>query len=178
MQGLVQVFWGDGKGKTTAALGAALRACGHNYKVHLVQFMKNGSQNPEFVSTGEIKALEKFDNFSFKRFGAGSWLTQNSGQKEHLEEATEAYNYLKSCFSKDYDLIIADEILYAVQLNLIPEEKVMELIKSKPENKELILTGSHKPFPNIFELADLVTEIKKHKHPYDKGIKARKGFDY
>ena len=75
-------------------------------------------------------------------------------------------------------MIIADEILYAVQLGLIPEKEIIGLIKNKPREKELILTGSHKPFPDIFELADLVTEVKKIKHPYDKGILARKGIEY
>ena len=77
-----------------------------------------------------------------------------------------------------YDIIIADEILYAIQLELLDEEKVIDLIKNKPKNKELILTGSHKSFPKIFELVDLVTEVRKIKHPYDSGILARKGVEY
>jgi cob(I)alamin adenosyltransferase len=175
--GLVQIFWGDGKGKTTAALGTALRACGNGYPVHLVQFMKNGTGNEEIDYPGELKALNKFENFSFKRFGAGSWII-GKPNKDHIEKAEEAYNYLLSCFNKDYSILIADEILYAVQMGLLSEEKIISLIKNKPKNQELILTGSHKPFPKIFELADLVTEIKKIKHPYDKGILARKGIEY
>ncbi len=175
--GLVQIFWGNGKGKTTSALGTALRACGSGYKVHLVQFMKAGAGDAEIEYPGELKALEKFENFSFKRFGAGSWIIGKPKQ-HHIEKVNEAFSYLKSCLEKDYDIIIADEILYAVQLGLLDEEKVIELIKSKQKNKELILTGSHKAFPKIFEIADLVTEIKKIKHPYDKGIMARKGIEY
>lgn len=174
--GLVQIFWGSGKGKTTSALGTALRALGSGFSVHLVQFMKNGSGNPEIDCPGEIKALEKFESFSAKRFGAGSWLIGNPSSS-HIKEAKEAYEYLISCFSK-YDILIADEILYAVQLNLLEEKDIINLIKAKPKSQELILTGSHKPFPIIFELADLVTEIKKIKHPYDSGIKARKGIEY
>jgi cob(I)alamin adenosyltransferase len=176
--GLVQVFWGNGKGKTTAALGTALRACGNGYKVHLVQFMKNGASSLEEQIPGEIKALEKFDSFSFKRFGAGSWIVKEPKQ-EHIDAVNEAFSHLQeSLKNQDHEIIIADEILYAIQLNCLIEEKVIELIKRKPKDKELILTGSHKPFPKIFELADLVTEIKKIKHPYDNGILARKGIDY
>lgn len=174
--GLVQVFWGDGKGKTTSALGTALRACGYGFSVHLVQFMKNGSGDPEIEYPGELRALEKFESFSFKRFGTGSWVI-GAPKEEHIEKIKEAFSYLKSCFGK-YDIIIADEILYAVQLGLLKESDIIQLIKEKPKNQELILTGSHKPFPLVFELADLVTEIKKIKHPYDKGIMARKGLEY
>ncbi len=175
--GLVQIFWGNGKGKTTSALGTALRACGSGFSVHLVQFMKNGAGDYEIEHPGEIRALEKFDNFSYKRFGAGSWIVGKPKQ-HHIEKVKTALEYLKSSLNQDYDIIIADEILYAVQLKILQEEKIIELIENKPKNKELILTGSHIPFPKIFELADLVTEIKKIKHPYDKGIMARKGLEY
>ena len=172
--GLVQIFWGDGKGKTTAALGTALRACGNGYNVHLVQFMKNGAQDHEIEHPGEIKALEQFSNFTYKRFGAGSWIIGKPKQ-HHIDKVNEALDYLKeSLQNENYDIIIADEILYTIQLSLLQENQIIDLIKNKPKNKELILTGSHIPYPNIFELADLVTEVKKHKHPYDKGIMARK----
>lgn len=174
--GLVQVFWGNGKGKTTSALGTALRACGNGYKVHLIQFMKNGTGDSEIDYPGEIKALEKFSNFSFQRFGTGQWVISPS--KENIEKVKEAYLSVLSSFTKDYDIIIADEILYAIQLNLLTEEEVLDLIEQKPKNKELILTGSHLPYQKIFDKADLVTEIKKIKHPYDKGIIARKGLEY
>lgn len=176
--GLTQIFWGNGKGKTTAALGTALRACGNGFSVHLVQFMKNGAGDKEIENPGEIKALEKFQNFSHKRFGAGSWVI-GKPKPHHIEKVNEALSYLKQALKNpDYDIIIADEILYAIQLGLLKENQIIELIKNKPKNKELILTGSHKPYPKIFQLADLVTEIKKYKHPYDKGILARKGLEY
>lgn len=174
--GQLQIFWGNGKGKTTSALGTALRACGNGYSVHLVQFMKNGAGNPEIEIPGEIRALQRFSTFTFKRFGAGLWII-GKPNNEHISKVLEALSYLKSCFGK-YDIIIADEILYAIQLNLIKEEDVLQLINEKPSNQELILTGSHIPYPAIFDKADLVTEIKKHKHPYDKGIMARKGLEY
>ncbi|MBU0907739.1 MAG: cob(I)yrinic acid a,c-diamide adenosyltransferase [Nanoarchaeota archaeon] len=177
-QGLVQIFWGDGKGKTTSALGAALRACGSGFDVHLVQFMKNGASSLEEQIPGEIKSLKKFVNFSCKRFGTGGWMINEKNKSDHIKKAEEAFEHLKNSLNEDYDLVVADEILYAIQLGLLSEEKIISLIKNKPKNKELILTGSHKPFPKIFELADLVTEVKKIKHPHDKGILARKGIEY
>ena len=176
--GQTHVFWGNGKGKTTSALGTALRAVGNGYSVHLVQFMKDGASSLEEQIPGEIKALEKFPTFSFKRFGAGCWVINNKPKQEHFKKVEEAFNHLEHSLNQDYDIIIADEILYAIQLGLLEENKVIQLIRNKPEGKELILTGSHKPFPKIFELADLVTEVKKIKHPYDKGILARKGIEY
>ena len=175
--GLVQVFWGNGKGKTTSALGTALRACGNGYSVHLVQFMKNGTGDSEIDYPGELKALERFESFSFKRFGSGKWVIGERQKEEHRKYVNGGINYLKSCFGK-YDIIIADEILYAVQLGLLNESEIIQLIKEKPKNQEFILTGSHNPLPEVFELADLVTEVKKIKHPYDKGIMARKGLEY
>lgn len=176
--GMVQVFWGNGKGKTTSALGTALRACGNGFSVHLVQFMKNGVGNKEIDFPGELRALEKFPNFTFKRFGLGEWFVKGKNEPAHKKSVEETYNYLVSCFQQDYNIIIADEILYAVQLGLLDEHQVLELIDKKPKNMELILTGSHLPLPTIFEKADLVTEIKKIKHPYDRGILARMGLEY
>lgn len=177
MDGLVQVYWGDGKGKTTAALGLALRACGQGLKVHLVQFMKNGCENPELEISGEIKALSKIDNFSFKRFGSGEWVTKENIET-HKRDAEAALDYLQETMS-DYDVVIADEVLYAVQLGLLDEKQVVELIRKKPKRIELILTGSNKyEMSKIIAMADLVTEIRKIKHPFDKGVLARKGIDY
>ncbi len=175
--GQVSIYYGTGKGKTTSALGTALRACGNGYSVHLVQFMKNGASSLEEQIPGEIKSLETFESFSFKRFGIGSWFEKNKNEDKHKNCVNETLNYLQSCLGK-YDIIIADEILYAVQLGLLDEQKVIELIKSKPKNQELILTGSHMPLPNVFELADLVTEVRKVKHPYDSGVLARKGIEF
>ena len=174
--GLIQVFWGNGKGKTTSALGTALRATGNGYTIHLVQFMKNGTGDPEIDFPGELRALEKFPHFTFKRFGTGSWVIGKPTQ-QHIEKVKEAYEYLTSCLG-NYDIIIADEILYAVQLGLLQEAEVLRFIEQKPKFQELILTGSHIPFPSIFDKADLVTEIRKIKHPYDAGIMARKGLEY
>ena len=175
--GFVQVFWGNGKGKTTAALGTALRACGNGYNVHLVQFLKNGVGNPEIDYPGEIKALERFETFTVKRFGSGGWVIGKPTEIQ-IEEVKRAFDYLKESFNQKYDIIIADEILYAIQLGLLTEEEVIKLMEEKPADKELILTGSHIPFPNLFSKAHLVTEIKKIKHPFDNGFIARRGLEY
>jgi cob(I)alamin adenosyltransferase len=180
-EGIVQIYWGDGKGKTTAALGQALRALGHGYKVHLVQFLKSNRGHFGVENSGELLALKGFQNFSFRRFGAVEWanLRAEKAQRERQSaSAQEAYEYILTCLSSGYDLIIADEILYAVQMALLDEEKVALLIKAKPKHLDLILTGANKQFPRIFELADLVTEFRKVRHHYDSGIPARKGIEY
>jgi cob(I)alamin adenosyltransferase len=176
--GFTQVFWGNGKGKTTSALGTALRACGNDYKVHLIQFMKNGADTLEEQIPGEIKALSKHPTFSYKRFGSDGWVIKTP-KPSQIKSCQEALQYVSNSLQSDkYNIVIADEILYAVQLELLKEQEIIDLIKNKPKDKELILTGSHKPFLKIHELADLVTEIKKEKHPFDKGFIARKGLEY
>jgi len=176
--GLVQVFWGDGKGKTTSSLGTALRACGNGFRVHLVQFMKNGADSLEKQTPGEIVALNNFNNFSFKRFGIDGWVIKKPTQNQ-IDSCLRALEHVKeSLRNSEIDIVIADEILYAIELGTLTQENVLKLIEEKPKNKELILTGSHTPYPEIFEKADLVTEVKKIKHPYDKGILARVGIEY
>jgi len=176
--GLVQVFWGDGKGKTTSSLGTALRACGNGFRVHLVQFMKNGADSLEKQISGEIDALNNLENFSFKRFGMDGWVMKKPTQNQ-INSCVKALEHVKkSLENPEIDIVIADEILYAIELGTLNKEDILNLIREKPEKKELILTGSHTPYPEIFEMADLVTEMKKIKHPYDKGILARKGIEY
>ncbi|PIN89975.1 cob(I)yrinic acid a,c-diamide adenosyltransferase [Candidatus Pacearchaeota archaeon CG10_big_fil_rev_8_21_14_0_10_34_76] len=176
--GFTQIFWGNGKGKSTSSFGTALRACGNGYRVHMVQFMKNGADSLEEQIPGEIKALEEFDNFSYKRFGTDGWIIKKPTENQ-IKATQDALTYVKqSLQNPNYDIIIADEILYAIQLGLLSEDEIISLIENKPEGKELILTGSHVPYPRIFEKAELVTEIKKIKHPYDSGFIARKGIEY
>ncbi|VVC00325.1 ATP:corrinoid adenosyltransferase BtuR/CobO/CobP [uncultured archaeon] len=177
--GLVHAYWGSGKGKTTAALGTALRALGHGFNVHIVQFMKAGLEgNRSFDECGELMALKKFKNFSFKKFGLKKWVI-GTPEKGHLDEAQKALAHCKKILSPGkHDLVILDEILYAVQLKLLSEEDVLELIECKSPGTELILTGSHVPLESIFARADLVSEMMKMKHPFDSGIVARKGIDF
>lgn len=176
--GMVQIFWGDGKGKTTSALGTALRACGNGYKVHLIQFMKNGADSLKDQIPGEIKALEKFPTFTYRRFGADGWVV-GEPTPDQVDSCRKALWHVREMLNNEsIDIIIADEILYAIQLGILTEDDVINLIDNKPANKELILTGSHTPYYDIFDKADLVTEIRKLKHPYDSGTLAREGLDY
>lgn len=177
--GLVQVFWGNGKGKTTAALGTALRVLGRGYKVHLVQFLKGGIDGTKaFDEYGELLALKKFENFSFERFGFREWVV-GKPKPEHMAQAQRALAATKSAVaSAKFDLVVVDECLYAIQLGVISEAEVLSLIAAKAKNTELILTGSHKPLEKIFAQANLVTEVRKVKHPFDAGISARKGIEF
>jgi cob(I)alamin adenosyltransferase len=175
--GLVQVFWGDGKGKTTAALGTALRALGHGFRVHLIQFFKGGSKS-DFQEYGELIALRRFDNFSYEQFGISDWIMgkPTSEQREVGRRALEASE--RAISSGEYDLVILDEILYAIQLRVLSTAEVLELLKHEAPRTEVILTGSRQRLSEIEAAADLVTEVKKIKHPFDRGTLARKGIEY
>ena len=174
-QGLTIVYTGKGKGKTTAALGIVLRATGYEKKICMIQFIKGSWHYGEMVSS---KKLEP--NFEMIAVGKGfvGIIDDNSPREEHEKIAKEALKISESkIHSGDYDIIILDEINYAVNLDLIKIRDVIELIKSKPTGLDLILTGNHAK-DEILELADLVTEMREIKHPFQKGIKAKKGIDF
>ncbi|MEM0096079.1 MAG: cob(I)yrinic acid a,c-diamide adenosyltransferase [Candidatus Bathyarchaeia archaeon] len=171
-KGLVQVYTGDGKGKTSAAFGLALRAVGRGLKVYIVQFIKGG------FDYGELYVVDKLPNLTLKAFGRGRFVTQKPPDKVDVVLAEEAFNLAKKVVeSGEYDVVILDEVNVALSLNLISLEKVLELIKNKPKHVELVLTGRYAP-NEIIEAADLVTEMREIKHPYRKGCLARKGIDY
>ncbi len=174
-QGLTIVYTGKGKGKTTAALGIALRASGYEKKICMIQFIK-GSWH-----YGEMESSKKLGpNFEMIAVGKGfvGIIDDKSPKEEHEKIAKEALKISeKKILSGDYDIIILDEINYAVNLGLITINDVMELIKSKPAHLDLILTGNYAK-DEILKLADLVTEMKEIKHPFQKGIKAKKGIDF
>ena len=173
--GLVIVYTGGGKGKTTAALGMALRAVGYEHKVCMIQFIKGSWHYGEMDSSQSLTP-------EFELIPAGKGfvgiIDDTSPKEEHEKYAEEA---IKICqekiLSEKYDLIILDEINYAVNLGLINLKSVTELIKSKPQKLDLVLTGNHAK-QEIIELADLVTEMKEIKHPFQSGIKAKKGIDF
>lgn len=174
---LVTIFWGDGKGKTTAALGMAVRALGHGFRVHLIQFLKGGPTGTSLVG-GELKALEGIEGFSVERFEASEWIVgeltpeQNAAVQKALDASERAIS------SGEYDLVILDEILYAIPLKILTVEDILGLLRQKALRTGVILTGSWQRLPEVEEVADLVTEVKKVKHPYDKGITARKGVEF
>jgi cob(I)alamin adenosyltransferase len=171
-KGLVQVYTGNGKGKTTAAFGLALRAVGRGLKVYIIQFIKGG------FDYGELYVVDKLPNLKLKAFGRGKFVTEKPAGKEDVELAEEALALAEEMvMSGEYDIVILDEINVALNLKLIKIEKVLELIKKKPKHVELVLTGRYAP-DEIIEVADLVTEMKEVKHPFNKGYQARKGIEY
>ncbi|MBY9007909.1 MAG: cob(I)yrinic acid a,c-diamide adenosyltransferase [Candidatus Lokiarchaeota archaeon] len=171
-QGLIQIYFGRGKGKTTAALGQGFRATGHGFKVYLIQFMKGNTKY------GEIEAIKNNPYFEVKQFGTKDLIEQP--REIDLEEGRKAIEFAeKIIISKEYDIIILDEIGVAIEMGVINIDDALKLIKKKPEKIELVLTGGQKIHPKLSEIADLVTEMKQVKHYYsNKGILARYGIEY
>ena len=173
--GLTIVYTGKGKGKTTAALGIALRATGYKKKICMIQFIKGSWHYGEMESS---KRLEP--EFEMVAIGKGfvGIIDDKSPKEDHQKIAKEAIRISNEKMqSGKYDIVILDEINYAVNLNLISLDDVLNLIKSKPENVDLVLTGNYAK-EEVIEAADLVTEMKEIKHPFQKGIKAKEGIDF
>jgi len=171
-KGLVQVYTGNGKGKTSAAFGLALRAIGRGLKVYVIQFIKGG------FDYGELYIVDKLPNLTLKAFGRGRFVTEKPPEKEDVELAQEALALAKEVVkSGEYDIVILDEVNVALNLKLIRIEKVLELIKNKPRHVELVLTGRYAS-DEMIKAADLVTEMKEVKHPYKGVYQARKGIEY
>lgn len=172
IKGLVEIFTGDGKGKTSAALGIVLRALGHGLRVYIVFFMKGP------FPYGEQKTLSKLPNVTFDRFGFETFCDPANvkpAEKEQAQKALAAGR--EAMLSGKYDVVILDEVNVATAWKLIDIEEVIRLVKDRPDNVELILTGRHAD-PRLIELAGLVTHMAKVKHPYDQGVLSRKGLDY
>lgn len=173
--GLTIVYTGKGKGKTTAALGIALRASGYDKKICMIQFIKGSWHYGEMISS---KRLEP--GFEMVAVGKGfvGIIDDKNSREEHEEIANEAMKIsAKKILSGNYDIVILDEINYAINLGLVKLEDVVGLIKSKPIALDLVLTGNYAK-EEIIELADLVTEMKEIKHPFQNGEKAKKGIDF
>lgn len=172
-KGLIIVHTGSGKGKTTAALGLGFRAVGNGLKVLMVQFIK-GSWH-----YGELDAAETLgENFQIRPMGKGFVKLGGEPDPEQVQAAEEAWAYAREkLLSGEYDMIILDEINYAISYGLVKVEPVVEALQQKPEDIHLVLTGRNAP-PQIVELADLVTEMREVKHPYQKGIDAQRGIEY
>ncbi len=205
--GLIHVYTGDGKGKTTAALGLALRAAGQGLKVGMIQFMKGGAYTGEFVAIRNY--LPNFEIFQFGRpcikqlkqmkikgYVLGKTKTEEMYDviREEIECGNCRYCFLNDDVQRDYieegfqkaleivlagqhDLVILDEINVAISLEFLNVELVLNLLANKPERVELVLTGRNAP-EEILEIADLVTEMKMHKHYFEKGVPARRGIEY
>lgn len=169
MKGYVQVYTGDGKGKTTASLGLAVRAAGAGLNVFIVQFMKQGDYS-------EIRALSKFDNISVEQYGAGKFVRGKPSEAEKIS-CQEGYQRLCSIIQAgDHDLVIAEEANVACMCNLLSEDELLRLIELKPDHVELVFTGRGAT-QKIKDRADLVTEMKEIKHYYKEGVMARVGIE-
>ncbi|MEW5758005.1 MAG: cob(I)yrinic acid a,c-diamide adenosyltransferase [Candidatus Omnitrophota bacterium] len=167
---MIQVYTGEGKGKTTAAFGLALRALGAGLRVYVAQFIKNGS----FC---EIKTIKTLKNIEIEQFGLGCFIRQTPSEKE-MKLVSKGFAKIKKIISeKFYDVIILDEANIVLDLKMINLADFLNSIKSASKNKEIILTGRNAP-KELIRLADLVSEIKEIKHYYKKGIKARKGIEF
>ena len=170
--GLIQVYTGNGKGKTTAALGLAIRALGHGAKVHIIFFMKGK------FPYGEREILSKLPNLSYQVFGHEHLIDPNNVKEDETEQAREALKASRLAIqSNKYDLVILDEINVACSWKLIDIQDVLELISNKPSKVEVVLTGRYAD-QRIIDKADLVTSMDEIKHPYRNGIEARKGIEY
>jgi cob(I)alamin adenosyltransferase len=168
----VQVYTGQGKGKTSAAFGLALRAIGRGFQVYIIQFIKGG------FDYGELYALKHLPNLELKAFGRGKFITEKPPNEVDVKSAQEALELAETVVnSGKYDIVILDEVNVALNLKLIETQRIMDLVKSKPRNVELILTGRDAP-SEVIEIADLVTEMKEIKHPFKKGVHPRKGIEF
>ena len=167
---MVHLYIGKGKGKTTAALGLAIRAAGAGLKVYIGQFIKSGCYN-------EIKVLKKIPNIKIEQYGRGCFIKRNPAQKD-IDLAQKCLARVEQIIAKRaYQLIVLDEINVALHFGLLKLNEVIRLLKLAPEEIELVLTGRW-AHPKIIKFADLVSEIKNIKHYYRKGGKARKGAEY
>lgn len=169
--GLIHVYYGDGKGKTTAATGLAIRAAGSGNKVLINRFLKNSH-------SGELNILNQINNISVTGSEKAFGFSFNMTDDEKKEAAIYYTNQLHSVFKAagDYDLLILDEINVAVDLGYVEESVLINYIKEKPEHLEVVLTGRN-PSANILAMADYASEIKSIKHPYEKGVPARTGIE-
>jgi len=170
--GQVHVYTGDGKGKTTAAFGLAVRALGRGKRVAIIQFLK-----PK--PSGEVLALSQIEKFKprlcLKSFGKNELIKKTS--EEDFKEAGRGLKEVKKIFKSNFDLVILDEINVVIAFGLLDIKKVITVIESRLIGTNVVLTG-RRAHLKILELADLVTEMRKIKHPFDRGIKAKKGIEY
>jgi cob(I)alamin adenosyltransferase len=180
--GLLQVYTGNGKGKTTCALGAGLRAAGHGLEVLVISFMKAKVAwrgDGDDVNYGEFRSIEAIPNFAIVPVGRQSWVDKDNPDPLDILMAQEGLQMAQGALEgRQCDVLILDEINVAVEWGLISLDQQLELARNRPEGIEIIMTGRYAR-PEIIDLADLVTEMKEVKHYYSaKSLPARKGFEY
>ena len=171
-KGLIQVYTGNGKGKTTAALGLALRAVGHGLKVLIIQFMKGN------INYGELESAKKLSPYlTIKQMGRETFVSKTDPDPIDIKLAQEGFSLAKKEIENgEYDIVILDEINVAIDYGLIPLSDLLDVLDTKPLGVELLLTGRNAK-PEILERADLVTEMVDRKHYYKKGVSARDGIE-
>jgi len=169
-KGYIQIYTGDGKGKTTAALGMAIRAAGHGKKTYIGQFMKGQHY-------GELTALRDHPYITIEQYGDAECVHREEITQKHIDQSHRGLERARrAMLSNQYDIIILDEINVAVWFDLITTKEVLELLNDRPENMEVVLTGRRAP-EELIEIADLVSEVKAVKHYFDRGVKARDGIE-
>ena len=169
-KGYIQVYTGNGRGKTTAAFGLALRAWGAGLKVYIGQFIKGGEYS-------EIKAFKHFKpRIKVEQYGSGCFIIKNPSKKD-IESAEKGFKTVKKIISESrYDVVILDELNIILHLNMIPVDDVIDVLRKRPKNMEVIITGRYAP-KDLLEAADLITEMKEKKHYYSDGVLARCGIE-
>ncbi len=170
MVGLVHLYTGNGKGKTTAAFGLALRMVGRGKKVLIIQFMK-GRPSGEVIAAERLRPL-----LTVRQFGTEEFVNPKNPSEESLRLAREGMRLAEGAV-KEYDMVVLDEVNVAVAFGLISEEEVIKVVNERSENTEIVLTGRYAP-DSFYELADYITEFREIKHPYTKGVRAREGVEY
>lgn len=169
---MIQIYTGNGKGKTTAALGLAFRAAGHGKKVIMIQFMKGK------INYGELESAKLLPNFTIEQYGRPDFVNPEKPEKIDIKLAQKGFQRAKEIVkSEKYDMIILDEINVAISFKLIEIDEVIDLITQTPKKTELVLTGRYMS-EKLKKYADLISEIREIKHHFQKGIKARKGIEY
>ena len=175
--GYIQVYTGDGKGKTTASLGLAMRALGRCWKVLIIMFTKGGDDYGELNSFMNLSPAIK-DNLKIIQAGLDRIVYKNNETEDDVKEIQKGWELAKKAIKNDeYQLIILDEANIAIDMGILDVNEVVEVLKNKPEEMEIVLTGRNAN-PKIVEIAHLVSEIKPVKHYWDTGIAARKGIEY
>lgn len=171
-KGLIHIYCGDGKGKTTASLGLALRAACAGKRVYVLQFLKSDSSSETSINgvfgNMTLATVQKNVKFVF--------LMNEKEKQDNRNENHEVFNKVTASASA-YDMLVLDEIIGCISIGQFDKTLLIDFLKNKPLGLEVVLTGRD-PFPELIELADYVSEIKKIKHPYDKGVSARKGIEY
>lgn len=171
-KGLLHIYTGDGKGKTTAAMGLCLRAAGHDKRIGIAQFLKDGK-------SGEINSLSKFENIYIFPYFSNVKFTFVM----NLQEKQEARNFYKQLLDKiklkcdALDILLLDEVIAAITTGILDKESLLEFLNTRPSWLEVILTGRNPP-AELIEIADYISEIRMIRHPYEKGIQAREGIEW